>query len=245
MPGRSHSLVSALGGLVALAALLAGCATTSGGTTPTPEPTTTVAPDPDLGAAWLDDGRMIGLVTLGSSSCPPIADTTEFFDGVLQVELALPDGDQPCTADLAPRVTLVGVPEGVDPAEALPIQVTGEDYVGEVELAGVEGLAGPGGSTDYLPSAGWATVPGQFVILTWGSSTCVPVIEDVAATGAAEVTVTFQTPPEDQACTMDMAPRAAVAYIDGLEEDSGVEAVLTGSPEFPDVRVPIYGSNAS
>ena len=114
-----------------------------------------------------------------------------YEDGVLQVELAAPEGDKACTADLVPRVTLVGVPEDVDPEEDLAIEVTGDDYYGEVELAGVAGLAA-GGETDYLPSAGWATAAGQFVILTWGSSTCVPVIEDVAATGPAEVTVTFQ-----------------------------------------------------
>jgi hypothetical protein len=42
---------------------------------------------------------------------------------------------------------------------------------------------------------------------------------------------------------MDMAPRATIAYVDGLEEDRNVEAVLTGSPEFDNVRIPIYGEN--
>lgn len=238
----SRSALAGLGALALLGALLAGCATPSGGT-PTTEPVTeeTVTPDPDLGAAWLDGGRMIGLVTLGSSTCVPQAEEAELIDGTLQVTLVEPEADKPCTADLAPRVTLVGVPEDVDPTQNLPIAVSGDQYYGEVELAGVEGLAA-GGSTDYLPSAGWATGQGQFVILTWGSSSCAPVIEDVAATGPAEVTVTYQTPAEDQVCTMDMAPRAAVTAVNGLEETTGVEAILTGG-EFDNVRIPIYGTN--
>jgi hypothetical protein len=55
--------------------------------------------------------------------------------------------------------------------------------------------------------------------------------------------VTFETPPADQVCTMDMAPRATVAFVEGLEEDVDVSLVLAGSPELDNVRVPIYGSN--
>ena len=82
------------------------------------------------------------------------------------------------------------------------------------------------------------------MLLTWGSSSCVPVIAEVAASGPAEVTVTFETPAADQVCTMDMAPRATVVgLVDPLEEDSDVSLVLTGSPEFDNVVIPIYGSN--
>ena len=172
----------------------------------------------------------------------PEAEEAVLTDGVLEVTLVEPAADEACTADLVPRVTLVGVPEDVDPAQALPISVSGENYLGEVELPGVEGLTG-GGETDDLPSAGWATVQGQFVILTWGSSTCVPVIADVAATGAAEVTVTYETPADDQVCTMDMVPRAAVTAVSGLSGVAGVEAILTGDA-FDNIRIPIYGVSA-
>ncbi|TDN90772.1 hypothetical protein [Microbacterium sp. BK668] len=234
-------------GAVALAALLlTGCASTSGGAatpSPTGSSTQAIEPDPDLGAAWLDNGRMIGLVTLGSSTCVPVAEEPQLDDdGVLQVTFVAPEATQPCTSDLVPRVTLVGVPEEVDPELDLTIEVTGEDYFGQVDLAGVPGLA-PGGETDYLPSAGWASVAGQFVILTWGSSGCPPVIESVEATGETEVTVTYQTPPADQACTMDMAPRAAVAAVNDMAVSSDIEAILTGA-EFDNVRVPIYGTNS-
>lgn len=241
----SRSALAGFGALALLGVLLAGCATPSGGDTPSEEPTTqeTVTPDPDLGAAWLDSGRMIGLVTLGSSTCVPVADVAELDDdGVLQVTFVAPEADEPCTSDLVPRVTLVNVPEEVDPELDLSIDVTGEDYFGHVDLAGVPGLT-RGDETDYLPSAGWASVAGQFVILTWGSSSCVPVIENVEATGAAEVTVTYATPDEDQVCTMDMAPRGAVAAVNDLAESSDIEAILTGG-EFDNVKIPIYGTNS-
>jgi hypothetical protein len=225
------------------AVALAGCASQAA-SAPSASPT----PDgsggsPEIDAAWLDDGRMIGLVTMGSSTCVPAADEAMLeADGSLSVTLLETDEQTACTADMAPRVTLVAVPEGVNPADDLAITVTGDGDTGSTELDGVEGLGG-GGMTDYLPSAGWTETDGQFVLLTWGSSSCAPVISAVAATAPAEVTVSFETPPADQVCTMDMAPRATIAYVDGLEEDSNVEAVLTGSPEFDNVRIPIYGEN--
>lgn len=222
---------------------LAGCAApVSGapsGDSSSDESSTTV----ELDAAWLDDGRIIGLVTSGSSSCVPAADDAKLqADGSLTVTLMDPDADTACTRDLVPRVTLVEVPEGVDPSEDLAITVSGDGYAGTVELDGADDLAS-GGMTDYLPSAGWTQTAGQFVFLTWGSSTCVPVISDVAATGPTQVTVTFEAPPADQVCTMDMAPRGTVAVVEGLEAEDDVTLVLTGSPEFDNVSVPIYGSN--
>ena len=82
-----------------------------------------------MDAAWLDDGRIIGLVTMGSSGCVPAAEeATLEDDGTLSVTLVEPDADTACTADFVPRVTLVEVPEGVDPAEDLAITVTGDGY---------------------------------------------------------------------------------------------------------------------
>ena len=73
-----------------------------------------------MDAAWLDDGRIIGLVTTGSSTCVPAADEAMLEDdGTLSVTLVEPEADTACTTDLVPRVTLVEVPEGVDPAEDL------------------------------------------------------------------------------------------------------------------------------
>jgi hypothetical protein len=228
--------------LVLVGGALAGCATPAA-STPSSSPTTGDSTEVEIDAAWLDDGRIIGLVTVGSSTCVPAADdATLQADGSLAVTLVEPDADTPCTRDLVPRVTLVEVPEGVDPSEDLAITVTGDGYSGAAELDGVDGLSG-GGMTDYLPSAGWTDTDGQFVLLTWGSSSCAPVIAEVAASAPAEVTVTFETPAADQVCTADMAPRATVAFVEGLEEDSDVSLVLAGTPEFDNIRIPIYGEN--
>ena len=228
--------------LVLAAGALTGCAST-GAAAPSSTPTTGATTAAEIDAAWLDGGRIIGLVTTGSSTCVPAADeATLQADGSLAVTLVEPDADTACTRDLVPRVTLVEAPESVDLADDLVITVTGDGYSGSTDLMGVDGLAG-GGMTDYLPSAGWTDTDGQFVLLTWGSSSCAPVIADVTASGPAEVTVSFETPPADQVCTMDMGPRATAAVVDGLEEDSDVSLVLVGSPEFDNVRIPIYGSN--
>jgi hypothetical protein len=228
--------------LVLVGVALAGCATPAANS-PSSNSSASDATDLEIDAAWLDDGRIIGLVTMGSSTCIPAADeATLQADGSLAVTLIEPDADTACTRDLVPRVTLVEVPEGVDPSQDLAITVTGDGFTGSTDLDGVDGLAG-GGMTDYLPSAGWTDTDGQFVMLTWGSSSCAPVISEVSASGPAEVTVTFETPAADQVCTMDMAPRATVAVVDGLEEDSDVSLVLVGGPEFDNVKVPIYGAN--
>lgn len=197
----------------------------------------------DVNAAWLDDGRIIALVTSGSSTCVPTAESAEInSDGALAVELVEPDADTACTRDLVPRATLVTVPNGVDPSQDLEIWVTSEaGYYGDVTLAGASGLAGPGGETDYEPTAGWTQQQGQFVILTWGSSGCVPVVESSEVTGEAEVTVTFQDPPADQVCTADMAPRTNFAFADGLSGVEDVQLVLTG--DSFDQTITIYGAS--
>ena len=197
----------------------------------------------DVEAAWLDDGRIIAVVTSGSSTCVPTAESAEInSDGALALELVEPDADTACTRDLVPRATLVTVPNGVDPSQDLEIWVTSEaGYYGDVTLAGASGLAGPGGETDYEPTAGWTQQQGQFVILTWGSSGCVPVVESSEVTGEAEVTVTFQDPPADQVCTADMAPRTNFAFADGLSGVEDVQLVLTG--DSFDQTITIYGAS--
>jgi hypothetical protein len=240
---RITSLLAAAGAAALVAVALAGCASPAS-SAPTPTVDTSVPPaSVDITAAWLDGGRSIGLVTLGSSTCLPIADPGVLEGDVLVVTLTDADDATGCTDDLVPRATVIAVPEGVDPAQDLSVKITGAGYEGETTLAGAQGLAGPGGETDYLPSAGWTGNPGEFVLLSWGSSTCVPVVADAAPTAAAEVTVTFQAPPADQVCTMDMAPRGTVVQVEGLATPDGAEAVLGGSPEFDGVRIPIVGAN--
>ncbi|WP_109209605.1 MULTISPECIES: hypothetical protein [Microbacterium] len=241
MPFRSRSLIAAAGLALLTAGLLTACASPAGTGPNSSSPSPSVdddADDMDLEAAWLDGGRMIGLVTYGSSTCVPTAGDVSYADGVLEVELVNPADDTACTMDMVPRVTVVGLPEEADTTQELEIRVTGDGYTGEADLDPVPGLD-QSGETDYLPSAGWTDADGQFVILTWGSSTCPAVIENVEGSGS-EVTVTFTTPPADQACTMDMVPRGVVAQVSGVDDDAEVFAILTGA-EFDDVRIPIIG----
>jgi hypothetical protein len=171
----------------------------------------------------------------------PTAEEATLDGSVLEVDLVTPDGA--CTRDLVPRVSVVAVPEGVDPAEDLEINATVDGVEGNVTLAGVSGLAGPGTETDFVPSAGWTGVTGTFVLVTWGSSTCPRIVESAEATGPAEVTVTFVVPPADQVCTMDMVPHGDVLVVDGLEGASDVALVLEAGPDAEPVSLKIYGEN--
>jgi len=227
-PRRRIALASAL----LLAAALAGCATAGPGSAPTAEVTTGT----ELDAAWLDDGRAVGIVTSGSSTCVPMADEPVYDAGVLTVELIDPEATA-CTRDLVPRASVVMLPDGVDPSQDLEIVVTGT-YAGDTDLDGDAALTGvPGDPTEYLPSAGWYD-DGAFLILTWGSSGCPPVIDTVTATGPSDVTAVFATPPADQVCTADMAPRVLVAAVEGLQEDDGAHLTMQGDL-FDGVRIPI------
>lgn len=228
------------------AAVLSGCASAgpgggggTGGTNETPD----VPGELELDAAWLDGGRMIAVTTMGSSTCVPVAEEPKLDGEVLAVTLVDPTAqgaEVACTRDLVERATLVGLPEGVDPAQDLTIDVSYASAAGTTTLAGATGLTTPTEPTDYVPSAGWVGDDGAFVFVTWGSSGCPPQVQDVQATTAAEVTVTFATPPADQMCTADMAPRAAIAVADGVARTDGVELVLQGDA-FAGVRVPILG----
>ncbi|MPV49237.1 hypothetical protein GCG21_04310 [Pseudactinotalea sp. HY160] len=215
-----------------------GSPTTS---SPTPGSPTAEPAGTDVSAAWLDGGRMIGLVTQGSSTCVPQAEGATLTGETIEVTLATPDPDTDCTDDLVPRVTLVGTPEGVDPAQDATIHLTGGDLTGNTDLAGAVGLSLEG-MTDYEPSAGWTGEPEEFVLLSWGSSSCPPIIGAVEVGSATELAVTVIDPPADQPCTADIAPRTAVLQVADTTELSGdTVAVLTGGG-FDGVRVPIVGS---
>lgn len=231
---------------VLAATLLAGCASESGGQWG-------LAPsdsaDLDLGAGWVDGGRMIAVTTWGSSSCVPVAESAELNGGVLAVTLTdAAGGESPaaCTMDNVQRATIVGLPAGVDPSQDLSLEVQytatagAASGSGKITLAGVAGLAVPSGETDYLPSAGWVGDDGTFALVTWGSSSCAPQVSDVQESSATEVTVSFADPPADRVCTMDIAPRATLAVAPGLAGVEAAEVVLQGDT-FAGERAPILG----
>ncbi len=226
--------------LAAATLLVAGCASTPGDAAPgasaAPTSTATDAPggqvdlEPEDGfeAAWLDDGRMFAVISWGSSTCVPAVDTVAAEGQKITASLVQVEGeDAVCTADLAPRASIGAVPEGVDPTKDAELSVTFGDVTDDADLDGDAGLTGvPGSSTLYTPTAGWFDDE-ALVLLTWGSSSCPPVVESVEGAGSAG-TVTFVT-DETQACTMDMAPRATIiAFGDDQIDGDGFELTLVG-----------------
>ncbi len=248
----ARSVLTALGaGAIALLAL-AGCTSTpvSPGSSSSRTADGTVS-EVEVDATWLDDGRMIGIITYGSSTCVPVLEDAALQDnGTFAVILADAETDEVCTADMVPRVTLVAALPDMDPAVDLEITVAGDGFTGDTELEGVQGLDPSNTASEYAPSAGWIDEDDSFVLVTWGSSTCVPVVASTEVVAPYEVTVTFVDPPADQVCTMDMVARGLVTSVSGLDDDAndgdvndeGVTAVLVGD-DFDGLRVPIYGSN--
>lgn len=170
-------------------------------------------------ATWLDNGRMFAVVTWGSSTCLPTADTVTANGQTVTVKLSESDGDGDddalaCTSDLAPRASLGVLPEGVDPTKDVELIVTLGDVTDDIDLDGNPSFTSHAESNE--PSAGWFD-DDSLVLLTWGSSMCLPVVEDVQASGQTG-TVTFAT--EDRVCTMDMVPRATIISFPDLIDDA-------------------------
>lgn len=227
-------LAAVLSSLAAIALLAAGCTSTPGAGTPTSSPAPSASAGDDTGdieGVLLDDGRMFAVITWGSSGCVPQVDEVSAEGQTVTVTVVdLPDEngeEKVCTADYSPRASIGALPEGVDPTAEITLNVTYGDIVDDVDLDGNPDFAGkPGSSTEYQPSAGWFD-DGSLVLLTWGSSSCAPVVESVEGSGNAG-TVTFVTDAE-QVCTMDMAPRATIiAFPDDDVDDDDFTLTLTG-----------------
>ncbi|MGK0716700.1 hypothetical protein ACR5KS_11710 [Leucobacter sp. W1153] len=210
--------------LLTAALLASGCTAAADSSEPAPSAPGVPGGDLELDAAWLDEGRMVALVTWGSSSCVPVAETVTATGQTVSVTLDAGDPTRACTADYAARASVVVLPEGVDPTQDVELIITLGEASGDAELDGNPALAGvPGQPTDYAPSAGWFD-DGSLVLLTWGSSTCPPVVESVEVTGSAG-TVGFAA--QDGPCTMDLVPRATVIGLGPLEAGAEDAFVLT------------------
>lgn len=205
-------------------------------------------------AAWLDDGRMVAIVTPGRPGRAPLATEIAVDGEVVHVmleerhsEASAPSGrvdesDRGERAERVDRATLVGVPEGTDPRRDLTMLVTLGGATGEVRLAGDPLRAGvPGQGTEYRPTAGWYDER-ALVLLTWGSSSCPPIIGSIEALRSAG-TVTFVT--EDRPCTMDMAPRATIIDLGAfpaVRSDGGFTLTLVG--DNLDAAIPVPPARA-
>jgi hypothetical protein len=232
---RTGLAVAVLAATVTLA--LAGCAELEPASPPVPTADSTTEPSTDPAAAWLDGGRGIALVTWGSSStaCTPAVAEVRADGQNVAVTLATPPADTVCTADFGPRATWIGLPKEVDPTKGVALSFQGDQFQGRIALAG-SGDANAGGQTERKPSAGWFA-PDGIVLLTWGSSTCKPVVEKLesAADGA---TVTFQT-DATQMCSMDFAPRLTILSVTAPADPAGYTLKLTG--DHLDGEVPVLG----
>lgn len=193
--------------------------------------------DFELDAAWLDSGRMVAVVTYGSSSCVPIAEDISAAGQSVRVVLNEGDPNQPCTSDLAARASLVPLPEGVDPTQDIELVVTLGEVTDTTDLDGNPALTGaPASPTGYESTAGWFD-DASLVLLTWGSSSCPPIVESVEVNGNAG-TITFAT--EDRMCTMDMAPRLTLVHFDELDEDAKDDFTLTLVGDNLDGELTVY-----
>ncbi|GAA4481140.1 hypothetical protein [Microbacterium panaciterrae] len=235
MRKRTGLAIAALAATLTLT--LAACAQLEPTTPAAPTTAPSAAPSTDPAAAWLDGGRGIALVTWGSSSiaCAPAVADVQAEGQTVSVTLAGPAADIVCTADFAPRGTYVAVPQGVDPTKDVALSFQGDTFGGRVPLAGNSAIDG-GSKTEGKPSAGWFA-PDGIVLLTWGSSTCPPVIEKLveAKSGA---TVTFAT-DATKVCTRDFVPRLTVLGVTTPADPAGYTLTLTG--DHLDGEVPVIG----
>ncbi|MFB8188138.1 hypothetical protein ACFC14_02365 [Microbacterium sp. NPDC055988] len=76
----------------------------------------------------------------------------------------------------------------------------------------------------------------MFAVVTWGSSSCPPIVDDATADDETEeqtVSVTLADPQGDQPCTADMGPRASLgAFPEGVDPSKDVELLI----EYDDLR---------
>ena len=219
--------------LVGAALLTAGCAAQPATSTPTSTPAVDTA-DPvddtptdsaDIEAAWIDGGRGFAVVTWGSSSCIPLIEQVTATGQTIDVVLADPDETVACTKDLVPRASSVGLPAGVDPSQPVELHVTYGAVTDDTDLDALIDPVDPESPSDQLPSAGWFDDQG-IVLLTWGSSTCLPSLEKIDQT-ATTATATFFT--TEGACTKDLVPQLTILGMPNEHEaDTPLELVLTG-----------------
>ncbi|MBO3089856.1 hypothetical protein [Cellulomonas dongxiuzhuiae] len=142
---------------ILLAALLAGCAGSSGSTdpgegAPTPLPATSAATDavPSVAETTFpgapegvaegetavvagDDARHLQVVTYGSSTCPvvPTDVTWDAGAGTLRITLTGPGALATCTMDLVPTTSVVALPDDAPDAAGLTVEVDERSVVVE------------------------------------------------------------------------------------------------------------------
>jgi len=214
-----------LGGVVLVTALT-GCAM-SAGTSPVPESTS----DPNASdatdaptAAWLDATSLV-VKTWGDACAPQIGDIVA---GEQSLEIVLVAGqDEVCAAVQTAHGTYVGLPAAFDSSR--PVELTVTDAGGEKSELTLPGLAAgeiipADRMSEQTPAAAWID-DRELAILTWGSSTCMPISGTFEAVSATEGVVRLES-NTDGVCTMDLVPQITFVPAEGVDED--VKLTLDG-----------------
>lgn len=74
-------------------------------------------------AAWLADGRQIGIVLYGSSTCPPLVESISVVSKTAVKAMLAPAPGGVCTRDYAPHTTVFDTPSGVSPTSRVDVQL--------------------------------------------------------------------------------------------------------------------------
>jgi hypothetical protein len=77
--------------------------------------------------AWVERGESFAVVTMGSSSCPPVVTDVRAKAGDHVVVTFGPSPNDPCTADMAPTTHQLDLPEGVT-GSPVTVEIEYEDW---------------------------------------------------------------------------------------------------------------------
>lgn len=185
---------------------------------------------------WLaEDRATITIVSYGSSGCPYIATAISVVDDAeLSIELRQ-GAAYACTDDLAPRTHVLEVPEGwgdgdgpyaaqivrradaFGPSEPVlstvvlwPVPVAGETIAIETIRGVPDDMALPDDALDRgEPLAYWGADRATLRVITWGSSSCPPLVRSAVLRAPTIIDVVL-VPGPGEICTSDFAPTTHV-----------------------------------
>ena len=113
------------------------------------------------------------------------------------------------------------------------------------------GAGGPGGDEepgagDLSVGAAWLAGGSLIAVVTEGSSTCTPFVEDaVLDEGVLVVTLTEDTGEADQACTADLVKRGTVVGVpDGVKPGTGIDIQVTIDGAFGETSLEGYAGGS-
>ena len=97
--------------------------------------------------------------------------------------------------------------------------------------------SGPGQDDDFDDIEGTLLDDGRmFAVVTWGSSTCVPQVDEVSAEGQTVIVSVVDVEAADAVCTADMAQRASVGALpDGVDPTQDITLRVTYGDVSDDV----------